>query len=178
MEKKDDEGLSFISLDHWTNTELPWIVFWIKELITWGTYDPVVAYLLSSNIATTREEASTLAQDYYSDVGLTEDIFNAKQIRKWTLETFSHKDTKKIKNDKEFSIEVELAFKNKLPSKKLYRVFPTFKNGRVYWVDYGGYLMAESQIDFGQIESAESFYEFMLDQKLSRVLVRQFSEKF
>lgn len=45
-------------------------------------------------------------------------------------------------------------------------------------MDYGGYLMAESQIDFGQIESAESFYEFMLDQKLSRVLVRQFSEKF
>lgn len=34
------------NIENWPDSGLPWIVFWLKELITWGTLDPVAAYLL------------------------------------------------------------------------------------------------------------------------------------
>ncbi|MFN6487181.1 MULTISPECIES: DEAD/DEAH box helicase [unclassified Nostoc] len=46
------------SLENWPQTGLPWIVFWIKELIVWGTLDPVASYLLAKvEDVTTRKQA-------------------------------------------------------------------------------------------------------------------------
>lgn len=33
------------TLESWDDTGLPWIALWLKELIVWGTLDPVAAYL-------------------------------------------------------------------------------------------------------------------------------------
>ncbi|MFO0055592.1 MAG: DEAD/DEAH box helicase, partial [Dolichospermum sp.] len=50
------------SLDNWSQTGLPWIVFWMKELIVWGTLDPVAAYLLAKQKVITRKQAEELAK--------------------------------------------------------------------------------------------------------------------
>jgi hypothetical protein len=36
-----------LDIADWPRSGLPWIAFWIKELITWGTLDPVAAFLLA-----------------------------------------------------------------------------------------------------------------------------------
>jgi hypothetical protein len=47
------------TLDTWRATSgLPWIGFWFRELLRWGTLDPFVAFALAQGLARTREEAS------------------------------------------------------------------------------------------------------------------------
>ncbi len=57
------------SLENWPRIGLPWIVFWMKELVVWGTLDPVAAYLLARiDGVTTRRQAEELSQSYYQSV--------------------------------------------------------------------------------------------------------------
>lgn len=47
------------SLAVWKDTTgLPWIGFWARELLRWGTHDPFVAFCLAQGLAPTRETAS------------------------------------------------------------------------------------------------------------------------
>ena len=47
------------TLDTWRTTSgLPWLGFWFRELLRWGTLDPFVAFALAQGLARTREEAS------------------------------------------------------------------------------------------------------------------------
>ncbi len=60
------DPLEPFSLENWSQIGLPWIVFWMKELIVWGTLDPVAAYLLARvDEVTTRTQAEELSQIYY-----------------------------------------------------------------------------------------------------------------
>ena len=54
------------ALDQWAETQLPWVVFWLKELVTWGTLEPVAAFLLVRGRVRTRGEAETLAKNTMS----------------------------------------------------------------------------------------------------------------
>lgn len=46
------------TLDTWRATSgLPWVGFWFRELLRWGTLDPFVAFALAQGLARTREEA-------------------------------------------------------------------------------------------------------------------------
>ena len=47
------------SLDNWPILDLPWVVLWLKELIIWGTLEPVAAYILSKNMEETRAKAES-----------------------------------------------------------------------------------------------------------------------
>ncbi|HGO9419697.1 TPA: DEAD/DEAH box helicase [Bacillus cereus] len=172
-EKVEGSELQPITLDDWSDTELPWIVFWIKELITWGTYDPVVAYLLSSNIASTREEALILAKDYYNEADIKEDIYNAKLIRKWVRETFMQKGDKLTLNNEVPGIKVKILKKVNFTAPKRWRVFPVIQNNKICWLEYGGYLMAESNVDNTKLELLDRKNEFILDESSSRVIVQQ-----
>lgn len=54
-----DDALTLPSLAVWKNTTgLPWIGFWARELLRWGTHDPFVAFCLARGLASTREAAS------------------------------------------------------------------------------------------------------------------------
>ncbi|WP_298914810.1 DEAD/DEAH box helicase [uncultured Nostoc sp.] len=53
------------SLENWPRIGLPWIVFWMKELIAWGTLDPVAAYLLARvDRVITRTQAEGEQRDF------------------------------------------------------------------------------------------------------------------
>jgi len=76
------------SLDNWYLTDLPWVVFWLKELITWGTLEPVAAFLLARDKSViTRRQAEDRAKDYYRDqlsYMSADDLLDPSKIRKWT----------------------------------------------------------------------------------------------
>lgn len=53
-----DDALALPSLAAWKDTTgLPWIGFWARELLRWGTHDPFVAFCLAQGLASTREAA-------------------------------------------------------------------------------------------------------------------------
>lgn len=54
-----EEGeLTVPSLADWKSTTgLPWIGFWARELLRWGTHDPFVAFCLAQGLAPTRNAA-------------------------------------------------------------------------------------------------------------------------
>jgi len=58
-------ALATPTLDTWrATTGLPWIGFWFRELLRWGTLDPLVAFALAQGLAKTREEAVALRPEY------------------------------------------------------------------------------------------------------------------
>ena len=76
-------------LDDWASTGMPWAVLWLKEMLTWGTVDPIAAFLLSrSGVEQTRAQAKQLAERYYSARLSTtaadpNSVLDPKMIRDW-----------------------------------------------------------------------------------------------
>lgn len=59
------DELEVPSLDTWRATSgLPWIGFWFRELLRWGTLDPFVAFSLAQGIVGTRAEGAARRVDY------------------------------------------------------------------------------------------------------------------
>ncbi|MFN6530088.1 hypothetical protein [Nostoc sp. ChiSLP03a] len=156
------------SLENWSQTGLPWIVFWMKELIVWGTLDPVAAYLLAkAEDVTTRKQAEELAQTYYHYISEREsepnEYLNAVNIKNWVEQSYSsverHLPIPKAPN----RINVNL-LKNfsKAPSKN-WRVVPVEIGDDIQWFDLAGFPLAICQ----KPEKWQSYflntYDFMLD---------------
>lgn len=133
-------------------TGLPWIIFWLKDIITWGTLDPVTAYVMANNTSIiTRKDAQNIAQDYYNAyIHINDDeIFNPEMIKKWYQEyrlqyneTFEKKYVHNINK-----IKVELYRDPILYTQPKYRVIPVMKNDKMYWIDVAGYIMAVSDVN-------------------------------
>ena len=70
----------------WPMSGLPWIGFWLKELISWGTLDPVAAFLLARGDAVDKSQAELDAKDYYEGRPAGEDanaLLDPRTIRAW-----------------------------------------------------------------------------------------------
>ena len=53
------------SLETWRETTgLPWIGFWFRELLRWGTLDPFIAFALAQGVVGTREEGAARRAEY------------------------------------------------------------------------------------------------------------------
>lgn len=53
------------TLETWRATSgLPWVGFWFRELLRWGTLDPLVAFALAQGMARTREEAAARRPEF------------------------------------------------------------------------------------------------------------------
>ncbi|WP_147803333.1 DEAD/DEAH box helicase [Alkalicoccus halolimnae] len=164
--------LNFLSLDDWENTELPWIVFWIKELITWGTYDPVIAYLLSSGYASTREEAKEYSEKYYLYCDFEDDIYNVKLIRKWIKDEFPEQTNDEVAED---ALSINANSVRQLKNKTLdWNVFPVIQDSKVLWVDYSGYLLAESNTENMNVSSITYNRDYIFNADISKVSSRKY----
>ncbi|MDF5719742.1 MAG: DEAD/DEAH box helicase [Rhizonema sp. PD37] len=156
------------SLENWSQTGLPWIVFWMKELIVWGTLDPVAAYLLAKvEDVTTRKQAEELAQTYYYYISEREpeqnEYLNAVNIRNWVDQSFSsverHLPTPKPPN----RIDVNLLRDfSKAPSKN-WRVVPVEIGDDIQWFDLAGFSLAICQKPEKWQSDFLNTYDFMLD---------------
>jgi hypothetical protein len=156
------------SLENWSQTGLPWIVFWMKELIVWGTLDPVAAYLLAKvEDVTTRKQAEELAQTYYQYISEREsepnEYLNALNIKNWVEQSFSsverHLPTPKPANQINVNLLKDFS---KAPSKN-WRVVPVEIGDDIQWFDLAGFPLAICQKPEKWQSDFLNTYDFMLD---------------
>ncbi|MFS0519110.1 hypothetical protein ACEYW6_31050 [Nostoc sp. UIC 10607] len=156
------------SLENWSQTGLPWIVFWMKELIVWGTLDPVAAYLLAKvEDVTTRKQAEELAQSYYHYISRREsepnEYLNAVNIKNWVEQSFSSVERHLLTPKPANQINVNLLKDfSKAPSKN-WRVVPVEIGDDIQWFDLAGFPLAICQKPEKWQSDFLNTYDFILD---------------
>ncbi|MFH1047647.1 MAG: DEAD/DEAH box helicase [Patescibacteria group bacterium] len=145
-ELSDDGRATALSIARWPETGLPWISFWLKELLTWGTLDPVAAFLLARGSVTSRVKAEATARGYYDSVSAEvsdNDKLDPRRIRDW-LE--SQSGWRAIPSDESpTEIMVDLVRDRADYVERSIRVLPQLQRaGGVRWSDAAGYVVATS----------------------------------
>jgi len=134
-----------LEIADWPRSGLPWIAFWIKELITWGTLDPVAAFLLARGDAIDRPQAERDAKAYYEnqpDETFANDILDPRRIRDWVelraprIEATAAPPT--------FDIPASLAQPAQAYRNLQMFVLPLETDDGVIWVDAAGYTVGRS----------------------------------
>lgn len=171
-----NEGeLKETKIEEWPKTNLPWIVFWLKDLINWGTLDPVVAFLLSEGKMLTRSKATEIAKEYYivNEKTPIEEKLNPMKIKMWA-EKFINNDLQQSESSNINNIKVELIrdFTNSKNTK--WRVLPIHFNKSISWIDPAGYVMAKSEIPSFWKDNMQANYDFILDSEVKLISVSSF----
>ena len=142
----DGQPIAALKIEEWPKSGLPWIAFWLKDLLNWGTLDPVVAFLLARGKANDRRQAAEQAVAYYEGQGKDaepNDILDPRQIRNWFESSsldwgvdgpFAPVSFKaKLKRSEEDYLNREMS------------VLPIREEDQIAWIDPAGYLVAHSE---------------------------------
>jgi len=152
------------ALEDWTSTGLPWIVFWLKELIVWGTLDPVAAFLMARGIEVTRDAAIRGAREYYqevADMGPNERL-NAATIRDWANRVpRPARPDKDSEPPSQVSAMLQRDFSG--VESRHWRVIPVPRESLIDWLDPAGFTLAVSAKPEGWNDSYLKDYDFVLD---------------
>jgi len=158
-------------LEDWPRTGLPWIAFWLKELMTWGTLDPVAAFLLSTGKADTRGDAERLASSYYDTVAELEDIddrLNAKRVRLWAETAFNPLDD--LRPDGPPSDIDAMPLRDfSEQTCHTWRVWPVEVSGKIAWTDPAGFPLAESGMPRVWNSEFVTRFDFVLDSRTNKI---------
>jgi hypothetical protein len=159
------EPIRALEIADWPRSGLPWIAFWIKELLTWGTLEPVAAFLLARGDALNRTEAEADALDYYNSLPEYELDPNAaldpRAIGQWV-------DTRRIRGNEGINAARELMIDATLVrpagdySATELIVSPLEGDDGVVWIDPAGYVVARSERP-DDWPTVPSNFEFTLD---------------
>jgi hypothetical protein len=162
------------TLEDWRKvTGLPWAAFWLRELLSWGTLEPVVAYLMGaggSTGVTTREQAEKYIDDYYNwyldrnpDAGSRDDFFNPLRLAEWHRASFDHLSRKGKAKPEEYEAYPNREFPADSP--ETYPVLPCELADRIVWMDAAGYRLAESGKPPAWREKSITERDYLLDIK-------------
>lgn len=157
------------SWENWSHTGLPWIVLWLKELITWGTLEPVAAYLLAKGIEVTRIEAEKRAKLYYSEQPSdtsTDELLNALTIRGWAMK-FSKQERYQPSVLPAMNVRLARDFSG-FPGKQ-WRVIPVEDGDDISWFDPGGFPLAHCRKPEIWHANYMDTYDFLLDPQKKKV---------
>lgn len=174
LNENEDDPIRPMDIDDWPRAGLPWIAFWLKELFTWGTLEPVAAFLLARGDAKTRAEAEQKAREYYDSrpAGTdTNDLLDPRAIRDWSQEDRPREDA--VSRIADFEQRVTLT---RGPTNYQYLqmyVTPITANGRWSWIDKAGYAVAEGPVG-ENVRARVEQYEFILDVSNRRVTGRPY----
>jgi hypothetical protein len=156
------------TLSRWPDTGLPWAAFWMKELIIWGTLNPVAAYLLARHIEVTRDEAERRAQEYLEyydqqpDWQVPDDALNATEIRRWATGLPIRDETPSMSNPPT-SIQVQQLLKDfSQTSRERWRVVPVEMESQIYWFDPAGAALAVSDKNERWLSEFLDEHDFLL----------------
>ena len=158
----DENGqpLRALEISDWPNSGLPWIAFWIKELITWGTLEPVAAFLLARGNAIGRPQAEAAAVEYYETLpnGLSaNDVLDPRRIRDW----LGRRQVQPEPDGRVRSIALQVQLERDVQDyqQAQLNVYPVMHVDRIDWLDPAGYVVAtsEQQVDMEKELSSFSF---------------------
>jgi len=154
-----------MTLAAWSEADLPWSAFWLKELMVWGTLQPVSAYVLAKGYAWTRSDAKEFAARYSTDAGTlaaSDQGLDPRLIAAW-LDRWRPNDSSAEPNVPNRTYSVELIRDFSQTAQNTFRVLPLETDGDILWMDPAGYPLARSaRPDFWQGE-AFSTMDFDLD---------------
>lgn len=140
-----DGQLEATTLADWERTGLPWIVFWLKELIAWGTHDPPAAFLLGRGLARTRSDAEALGAAYYTTDFATalSDPLDPRAIRDWATSLFPQ-----LRSSEQINLPTRLPAEitdNSITTiGRDIRVLPLRESDGVGWLDIAGFRVART----------------------------------
>lgn len=141
----DGEPIDALKIEDWPESGLPWIAFWLKELMNWGTLDPVAAFLLARGDALDRQSAESDAGSYYEEQADDADpnsILDPRLIREW-VET--RRATPAPADRRILPVmNAELARPAKHYLSQQLSVFPIEDEEQLAWIDPAGHLVASS----------------------------------
>jgi hypothetical protein len=141
-----DQPVRALEIDDWPRSGLPWIAFWLKELITWGTLDPVSAFLLARGDAIDRPQAEADARAYYEGLPHgtdANDVLDPRQIRRWVdLQRARPAEAVAVRK---FTIDIVLARRPADYRRQRLTVTPLDSDGALIWIDPAGYTVARSE---------------------------------
>lgn len=131
------------TLQDWPLLQLPWVAFWLKELIIWGTLEPVAAYLLAKNIKTTRGDAEEAAELYYNEQyhPIPDELLNAATIRNWIEAQYRQNHYAASTKPPEY-IKVDLLRDFSKVTNTQWRVIPIEVDNEIHWLDPAGFPLA------------------------------------
>lgn len=144
MDQGDTAGpVDALTMDDWPRSGLPWIGFWLKELVNWGTLDPVAAFLLARGNSRDRTQAEADAQDYYAQLEAgtsANDKLDPRRIRDWVEARRSVVPPQRISSDIVLDVRLQRPARDYV-SRQL-SVLPLASGDGISWIDPAGYLVA------------------------------------
>lgn len=145
-EAEGEQPIRALEVGDWPRSGLPWIAFWIKELITWGTLDPVAAFLLARGDAIDRPQAEEVARAYYDrfpEDTDANDVLDPRTVRDWVdIRRMPPEESLTVR---EFFIAGDLVRPVAEYRRSRFMVLPLEVEGRLIWVDSAGYMVARSE---------------------------------
>jgi hypothetical protein len=142
------DALEVPNLEEWrAATGLPWSAIWIRELLAWGTLEPVVAYLMATNRAASRLEGQTRLPEYVAWLEardgalISADIYHPQRLREWA-EDFQPRRTPEAESPLAIPAGAVGEFPPRSPA---FPVVSLVNDDRVSWLDPAGYVLAHSR---------------------------------
>lgn len=166
----DGQPIRALEIADWPLSGLPWIGFWLKELISWGTLDPVAAFLLARGDAVDRPQAELDAKAYYGGRPAGEDansLLDPRTIRAW-VESRHPARPARIGTA---TIAIEVACVRPAEEYRQQRlvVLPLVEADAIVWLDPAGYQMARS-VKPGDWPEKPALFQFELLVAISFVI--------
>ena len=174
-EVSDEDARHWATPEDWEATGLPFIALWLKDLILWGTLDPVAAYLLARGGAVVRSDAEALANGYYEDRLRSEpeaDPLDPSAIREWAAAVIPGRQVPQRARAPQ-RIPARLLRRFRSPNDEL-RVLPQARNGRLLWVDPAGFWLARSDLPTEWNDEFVRRADFFLQPSSRMVVSRNF----
>ncbi len=155
-----EDASTLPSLAAWKDTTgLPWIGFWARELLRWGTHDPFVAFCLAQGLAPTREAAGARRQEF--DVWLgeemgaptSEDRIDPRLFLRWQA-SFPRRDGAASR-----ATRMAADLTGTTGERGRYSVVPVEHDHETAWLDPAGFELAitREQTDLGRRSSRSDF---------------------
>jgi superfamily II DNA/RNA helicase len=170
---EDGNPIRPIEMDDWPRAGLPWIAFWLKELLTWGTTEPVASFLLARGDVKTRGEGEQRATDYYDSrpAGLNpNELLDPRVVREWAQ--VSRVPEAGQRQNISFDQRVVLSRERSAFQHPELHVTPIDVDGRWQWIDKAGHVVARSARRALPIGVAQ--YEFVLSVQSGTVAARAY----
>jgi hypothetical protein len=150
------------TLMDWTQAGLPWAAIWIKDLLTWGTLDPVAAYMLARGGIYTRDAAAEEADQYRGDLPEGQDPLDPTTIRNWARGRGAVATPAPRPPAQLFDVDLADGVAPD-PDAPPWRVVPVSRGGVVRWLDAAGFEAARSADTGGLARDAGLSYDFTLN---------------
>lgn len=163
------------TLETWRATSgLPWVAFWFRELLRWGTLDPFVAFALSQGIARTREEAANQRgafETWIAQEGLgrnAETLIDPQRFLAWQRSLIEQRDAA----DTVKGVAAQLTTVD--GRRAFYEVCPVIRNDGVDWIDAAGYSVARSAYSAALLTSHPEQHDYLVTRLPAAEVVRTF----